>query len=423
MEQKHTRPPGYNRALYRNLLARSDQYRLSLPGKYLDWVGHSFGGNPGFLFLALEEHEMSAAQSERRVRASEYMHWAKTSSRARFNLTTSGLANLKLEVLQVALEDLEITGETGYGYPPLISSLAERFRVDVSSVVTAAGTSFANHLALAALINPGDEILFESPAYEPLLATAEYLGATVKRFERRFENGFAVLPHEIEFHLSPRTRLIVITNFHNPSGVMTDNQTLKQVGELASKNNARVLVDEVYLEMLFADAPQTAFHLGNQFVVTSSLTKAFGLSGLRCGWILAEPELAHRMWRLNDLFAATPVHPGERLSVVALKQLPGIAARAQRRLDKHRGLLNQFLDSRDDLEAIRPAFGSIMFPRVKSQSSERLLDLLREKYETSVVPGSFFEMPAHFRIGMGGDSESFSEGLDRLGQALDDMRR
>jgi aspartate/methionine/tyrosine aminotransferase len=351
------------------------------------------------------------------------MHWAKTSSRARFNLATSGLANLKLEELQVVLADLEITGETGYGYPPLKSSLAERFRVDVSSVVTTAGTSFANHLALAALINPGDEILFESPAYEPLLATAEYLGATVKRFERRFENGFAVLPHEIEFQLSPRTRLIVITNFHNPSGVMTDNQTLKQVGELASKNNARVLVDEVYLEMLFADTPQTAFHLGNQFVVTSSLTKAFGLSGLRCGWILAEPELAHRMWRLNDLFAATPVHPGERLSVVALKQLPDIAARAQRRLDKHRGLLNQFLDSRDDLEAIRPAFGSIMFPRVKSQSSERLLDLLREKYETSVVPGSFFEMPAHFRIGMGGDSESFSEGLDRLGQALDDMRR
>jgi aspartate/methionine/tyrosine aminotransferase len=85
-------------------------------------------------------------------------------------------------------------------------------------------------------------------------------------------------------------------------------------------------------------------------------------------------------------------------------------------------MLNQFLDSRDDLEAIRPAFGSIMFPRVKEQSSERLCHLLREKYETSVVPGGFFEMPAHFRIGMGGDSESFSEGLDRLGQALGELK-
>ncbi|MGH9929928.1 MAG: pyridoxal phosphate-dependent aminotransferase [Pyrinomonadaceae bacterium] len=365
---------------------------------------------------------MSAAQDKRRVRASEYMHWAKTRSLARFDLATSGLANLRLRELQVSLAELDLTRESGYGYQPLIGLLADRFRVDEASVVTAAGTSFANHLALASLINPGDEILFESPAYEPFLATAEYLGATVKRFQRRFEDGWRISPAEIEFHLSPRTRLIVITNFHNPTGVLTDNQTLKDVGELANRNNARVLVDEVYLEMLFAEPPPTAFHLGNQFVVTGSLTKAFGLSGLRCGWILAEPGLAERMWRLNDLFAATPVHVGERLSVVALKQLPALAARAQSRLDKHRQLLNQFLDSRDDLEAIRPAFGSIMFPRVKQGTAAGLYTLLREKYETSVVPGSFFELPAHFRVGMGGDSETFAAGLDRLGQALDDLR-
>lgn len=365
---------------------------------------------------------MSAAQYERRVRASQYMHWAKTRSRARFNLATSGLANLTLQELQVSLADLELTGDSGYGYQPLISLLADRFQVDATSVVTAAGTSFANHLALAALINPGDEILFESPTYEPLLATAEYLGATVKRFQRRFEDGWRVSGAEVGRNLSSRTRLIVITNFHNPSGVLTDNQTLKEVGELARRSNARVLVDEVYLEMLFGEPSPTAFHLGDHFVVTSSLTKAFGLSGLRCGWILAEPELAQKMWRLNDLFAATPVHSGERLSVVAFKQLPAIAGRAQSRLDKHRAMLDQFLDSRDDLEAIRPAFGSIMFPRVKDQSSDRLCELLREKYETSVVPGRFFEMPAHFRIGMGGDTGSFREGLDRLSQALDELK-
>ena len=85
-------------------------------------------------------------------------------------------------------------------------------------------------------------------------------------------------------------------------------------------------------------------------------------------------------------------------------------------------MLNQFLDGRDDLETVRPALGSIMFPRVKAESSESLCNLLREKYETSVVPGRFFEQPAHFRIGMGGDTESFTEGLDRLGHALDDSK-
>jgi len=349
------------------------------------------------------------------------MHWAKTRSRARFNLATSGLANLKLQELQVSLDDLEITGEDGYGYQPLIQALAERYHVDTCCVVTAAGTSFANHLALAALISRGDEILLESPAYEPLLALAHYLGAEVKRFQRLFEDGFRISPGEIERNMSPRTRLIVITNFHNPTGVLTDDDTLKEIGELAKKRNARVLVDEVYLQMLFAEPPRTAFNLGNQFIVTSSLTKAFGLSGLRCGWILAEPELANNMWLLNDLFAATPVHAGERLSVVALKQLSDIADRAQIRLDRNRQLLNQFLDTRDDLETIRPSFGSIMFPRVREASSERLCHLLREKYETSVVPGRFFDLPAHFRIGLGGDSETLAEGLRRVGAALDEL--
>jgi aspartate/methionine/tyrosine aminotransferase len=363
-----------------------------------------------------------ASDKRREARASQYMHWAKTRSRARFNLATSGLANLQLDELQVSLDDLEITGEGGYGYQPLIRSLADGYRVNADCVVTAAGTSFANHLAMAALIEPGDEILLESPAYEPLLALAHYLGAEVKRFQRRFDDGFRISPPEVERNLSSRTRLIVMTNFHNPSGVLTDDDTLMEVGELASKRNIRVLVDEVYLQMLFAEPPRTAFHLGSQFIVTSSLTKAFGLSGLRCGWIFAEPELARRMWLLNDLFAATPVHAGERLSVVALKQLTGIAERAQIRLDRNRELLNQFLDTRADLEAIRPPFGSIMFPRVKQGTAENLCDLLREKYETSVVPGSFFEMPAHFRVGLGGDSETLAQGLERLGSALDELK-
>jgi aspartate/methionine/tyrosine aminotransferase len=355
------------------------------------------------------------------TRQSDYMHWAKTRLHARFNLATSGLANLSLQDLRVSLDDLEITGTTGYGYPPLIQALAARHRVDPNCVVTAAGTTFANHLAMAALINAGDEVLLERPAYEPLLALAHYLRADVKRFDRRFEDGFRLMPSEIEKRISNRTRLIVITNFHNPSGVLTDDDTLAEVGEIARQVNARVLVDEVYVQMLFEEPPRSAFQLGNQFVVTSSLTKAFGLSGLRCGWIFAEPELAQRMWRLNDLFAATPVHAGERLSVLALEQVDGIARNAQARLDENRRLLNAFLDQRDDLEAVRPNAGSIMFPRVKQESSEKLCELLREKYETSVVPGRFFEMPAHFRIGMGGDSETMTEGLSRLRAALDEL--
>ncbi|MGH9906043.1 MAG: aminotransferase class I/II-fold pyridoxal phosphate-dependent enzyme, partial [Pyrinomonadaceae bacterium] len=147
--------------------------------------------------------------------------------------------------------------------------------------------------------------------------------------------------------------------------------------------------DEVYLEALFDQRPQTALHLGNEFVVTSSLTKAFGLSGLRCGWIVAEAELAERIWRLNDLFGVMAAHPAERLSVIALERLRQISAEAQLLLDRNRALVNQFLSSRDDLEAVRPEYGTIIFPRFKRGAANHLMELLRSKYATSVVPGSF----------------------------------
>jgi len=357
----------------------------------------------------------------RQVMSSSYMNWAKTSSTAKYNLATSGVGNLKLRELRVSLDDLEITNG-GYGYQPLIQSIATRYRVAPESVVTAAGTTFANHLAMAALIKTGDEVIFEHPAYEPMLAVVCYLGADVKRFSRRFENGFDVVVEEIESLVTPNTRLIVLTNLHNPSSVLIDDSTLKQIGDIARRVGARVLVDEVYIETLFEESPRTSFHLGNEFVVTSSLTKAFGLSGLRCGWIFAEPELARRMWLLNDLFASTPVHSGERLSVIAMQQLAEIGARAQQLLDRNRKLLNEFFDTREDLEVVRPEFGTVMFPRVRHGASEQLLRLLREKYETSVVPGSFFEMPAHFRVGITSDTDMLEEGLRRLGLALDESR-
>lgn len=356
----------------------------------------------------------------REVMTSSYMNWAKTKSAARFNLATSGIPNLSIRELHVSLDDLEIT-DGGYGYKPLIERIGARYRVAPESIVTAAGTTFANHLAMAALVKPGDEVLFEAPAYEPMLAAVRYLGADVKRFTRKFEDGFGVSPEEIERHITRNTRLIVLTNLHNPSGVLTDDRTLRQVGETARRVGARVLVDEVYIETLFEASPRTSFHLGSEFVVTSSLTKAFGLSGLRCGWIFAEPELARKMWLLNDLFAATPVHAGERLSVVALDQIEELAARAKTLLDRNRRLLNEFLDTREDLETVRPEFGTVMFPRVRSGDAEQACRLLREKYETSVVPGAFFELPAHFRVGIAVSSDVLEAGLERLAQALNEI--
>lgn len=357
-----------------------------------------------------------------RVKSTEYIEWAKTRSQAKFNLATSGVMNYPMSEFPARLEDIELSGPSWYGYQPLQQALAAKCGVSTENVVAAIGTSMANYLAMSAILDPGDEVLIEQPAYDPLVAIAYYLGAKVKRCERRFENGFQIDPVAVEQAVTNRTRLIVITNMHNPTSALVDTPTLTRLGEIARKVGARVLVDEVYLEAMFDQVRPYAFHLGSEFVTTSSLTKAYGLSGLRCGWILAEPKLARKMWRLNDLFGNIPAHPAERLSVIALNHLNSISARAQTLLQKNRPLLNEFLDSRDDLETVRPGFGTVVAPRLKRGGVDELCEVLRGRYETSVVPGKFFEMPNHIRIGIGCDSQMLKSGLERLSAALDELR-
>ncbi|MFY9584925.1 MAG: aminotransferase class I/II-fold pyridoxal phosphate-dependent enzyme [Candidatus Acidiferrales bacterium] len=352
---------------------------------------------------------------------SAYMEWAKTRARTRFDLATSGLASYPLAELPVRLEDLELSAPGGYGYEPLQRRLAARSGAPVECVVAATGTSLANHLAMTATLEPSDEILIEHPTYELLVTTARYLGAEVRRFPRRFEDGFRLDPGEVERCVTPRTRLIVVTNLHNPSGALADEHALEQIGEIARSAGARVLVDEVYLDAAALPLPRSAFHLGEHFLATSSLTKVYGLSGLRCGWVLAEPALARRMWRLQDLYEVIPAHPAERLSVIAIDHLDRIAARARALLDANRRLLDRFLDSRSDLQAVKPAGGTTAFPQLLRGSVEALCTLLHEKYETSVVPGRFFELPEHFRIGIGGETPDVAAGLERLAAALDEL--
>jgi aspartate/methionine/tyrosine aminotransferase len=357
----------------------------------------------------------------RRAKQSDYIEWAKTSSQARFNLATSGVPHYPISELGATIDDVELSGPSWYGYEPLQQALAAKCGVSVDNVVAATGTSMANFMVMAAILEPGDEVLIECPSYDPLMAAASFLGADVKRFERRFENHFSIDPSEVERSVTSRTRLIVITNLHNPSSALVDKETLLRLGLIAQRIRARLLVDEVYLEALFERFPGSAYHLGPEFVATSSLTKAYGLSGLRCGWILAEAELAKKIWRVNDLFGNIPAHPAERLSVVALNNLPRIALRARTMIDNNRTILDRFLLSRDDLDVIRPRIGTVVFPRVRRGGVDEFCRILREKYETSVVPGRFFEMPDHIRIGIGCDETSLSEGLARLGNALDEL--
>ncbi len=354
---------------------------------------------------------------------SPYMEWAKLSSSARYNLAGSGVLDCSLSELGVDPAKLEISDSCPYGYAPLLERLAAKTQAPQECLVYTLGTSMANYLALSALVERGDEVLVEKPTYDPLLAILHHLGARVSRFERRFEKGFRLGLGELERRITPQTKLIALCNLHNPSSALADESTVRRIGEMAAAVGARVLVDEVYLEAMFDQPWRSAFHLGNNFVVTSSLTKAYGLSGIRCGWVLAPPELAQRMWQLVDITYGIAAHPAEQIAVAALDQLDRLRTRARALLATNRVLVNDFLARRKDLDCEPSVQGTTVFPRLRAGRVSDLFEVLRTRFETSVVPGEFFEAPQHFRLGLGGATETLRTGLERLGAALDVLAR
>jgi aspartate/methionine/tyrosine aminotransferase len=347
------------------------------------------------------------------------MRWAKEHAAARYNLANSGLLGCTRADLELAPEDVQVNGANRDGYPPLLAAIAATYGVDPEQVVTAPGTSGANFLAFAALVEPGDEVLVEQPTYEPLLAALGFLGARIRRFSRRFETGYGLDLDEIRSLLTGKARLVVLANPHNPSGVLLPPAEVAALARLAGEAGAHLLIDEVYRDIWFDDAPPSHVHLGPNVLATSSLTKSYGLSGLRCGWILAAPEVARRLRLVKDLMEAVDSVPSDTLAAAAFRQLPRLAARSRALLEPNLVQIRSFLAAHDEwLETVLPARSMTVFPRLrKEETSEPLHDWLRER-ETSIVPGSFFDSPRHFRLGFAVEPENVERGLAALSAGL-----
>jgi aspartate/methionine/tyrosine aminotransferase len=352
-----------------------------------------------------------------------YMQWAKQHVRSRVSLSGSNLLACDLADLPGAREALELHGDNDNGYRPLVEAIATTYSVTPEMVASAQGTSGANFLVFAALVKAGDDVLVERPGYDPLMGPPVLLGANVTRFDRRFEDGYRLDPDLVRAALTPRTRLIVITNAHNPTGVVAAERDVDEVGRIADAHGARVLVDEVYLDTAAGAPARPAAARSPVFISTNSLTKSYGLAGLRCGWVIAAPDVAEAVRRARDIVDGTGSFPAERLSVLAFSLLDQLSARARRILTANAGAVRRFLASRHELEAVLPQAGTVIFPRIQGvHDAGSFVERLARDFDTDVVPGRFFQAPAHFRIAFGGRADVLAEGLGQLAKALDARR-
>ncbi len=350
------------------------------------------------------------------------MEWAKTRTRPRIDLAGSNLLACSLSDLPGAREALEISGESPDGYPPLLGAIAERYGVRPDSVATAGGCSGATFLVCAAMLGSGDEAVIESPGYDPLVAAVRMVGARPRFFARPAEEHFALDAHRVAAALTPATRLVIVSNPHNPSGVLASEGQRSAIARLAEETGVPVLFDEVYLDAVSGPVAPPAARLSPLLISSNSLTKSYGLSALRCGWTLASPEITQRIRRARDVVDVSGPIPAERLAVLAFENLPALRERARRLIETNRTCFGEILGAHPALHTA-PSVATIAFPLLRSETdAEPFARRLLSEHGVAVVPGAFFGCPGHFRVSLGGAPAAVREGLEAIALCLAPFR-
>ncbi len=367
-------------------------------------------------------------------RTIEYLRWALTvPGTARYDLTASGMDDAAddpavRDLLGPPLDAPPLArrrrmGELGEA---LVEALATHYGVPAKAFVPTLGSSLAITQALLGLCQPGDHVIVERPTYEPLWRTPERLGLHTSRLERDLDESWAVLPDRLARLLTPRTRAVLLTNLHNPSGVSIPPKTLTTLADLAARVGAWILVDEVYLDFLPGDGAlvQTPSACQARNVVSwSSATKAYGLGALRLGWFMATDETARQGLRDASLFLHVHIPPAtSELGLRALACAPALLERARARSDRGLRALGRWLAAEPRVRAVTPAGGLACAVALPAGLDDRVFcEHLRKRYETLVVPGAFFEAPGCVRLGVGAPRETLAQGLANIGAALDDL--
>jgi aspartate/methionine/tyrosine aminotransferase len=371
------------------------------------------------------------------------MAWAKSVPRgARYNLTASGVPDVfatddgtfdeaQLDDWSRGLGVRELCRQTDgeAATRELGETIAQRYDLDPSCVTVTLAASTAIMHVLIALIRAGDHVVVERPTYEALRRAPEILGAMVSRLDRRFDDGWAVVPERLAQLLTPRTRAVILTNLHNPSGVATDAKALHAIAELASRVGAMILVDEVYLDHVWPTSPQgtsiavPAATVARNAVSWTSTTKAFGVSAIRAGWIVTpDADAARAIRAAADYLHVTPPVATARLGTRVLEHSERLLARAAGIASAGRQVIDAWIAGEPRVAWIPPTAGLTGFVRLPSFMQDvPFAEHLRQRYDTQVVPGSMFEAPGFVRVSFGIDPGLLATGLANFSAALDDL--
>ncbi len=351
-----------------------------------------------------------------------------------FNLSESGVHPLSLQEL-VGREELEEIMNTGLGYSQtngtaeLRQEIARLYPgVIPDQILTAAGSSEANFLLMWSNIEPGDEVVFMMPNYMQMWGLVRGFGAVVKPLWLRESLGWAPDLDELRRLITSKTKLVIITNPNNPTGAVLGAEAMAVIIELAAGAGAWIISDEVYQGAEREGPPsQTFWGKYDKTVIVNGLSKAYGLPGIRIGWIIGPEDFIMKTWPYHDYTTISPSILSDRLARIALSppNRQKILLRTKHILQANYPLLESWLKSQDGIFSfVPPRAGAIAFARYNLDvNSTALATRLIHEKSTLIVPGDHFEMDHHLRFGYGAEPEYLQKGLARVGELLADIRR
>jgi len=340
------------------------------------------------------------------------------------DLASSAMEAMCLGELCLQLDDTRLGYGPLEGMERLRELVAREHGTTPERVCITAGTGEANFLAMAAILEKGDGVLVETPAYEAIAVTPRLLGLDVRRWGRRFENGWQPELDILKETVGENTRMLALSSPHNPSGVSVEPNILKGLAELADDKDMWLLCDEIYRELAIAPGPQ-AFTVSERAISTGSFSKTYGLPGVRIGWLLGPEDVVRRAREVKGYTTISSPIPSQEIAIRALEQKGSIIEYGRERARENLAALRYWLEHRDDAEWVEPDGGLIAFVRChRNVESVELAGRLLDEQGVMVVPGRVFgeEWDRWLRIGMGDDQDRFQKGLDRLGEMLDSYR-
>ena len=314
-----------------------------------------------------------------------------------------------------------------WGHPVLKQRIAVRYGVKPSEILLTNGCTNATYLSIVSHVKPGDTVICETPAYQPMWHSARRLGARIKWLKRRPPH-YAVDPDELAGLVDRKTSLVALTNLQNPSGARLDKRQLKDIARTVRRKNpkARILMDEVFRD-LGPGRPRPACTVDRSYISTGSLSKVYGLTHLECGWILADQRTIGKISPYFVLSDGNGSRYLEAMSAVVFEQLDLYLARSREIVARNRNELVKTIGPMIKEGLISgdiPDHGCIWFPKVAGFSNAgKLAELLAKKYKVYVVPGRFFRDAGRIRLCFGGPPEKFKKSIAAFARGVREMTK